>query len=106
MASGGITRADVEYAIGRIIFWCVVLLVFAVVYIVVIATMTTTCSDGTRVPTFGYNDPERVQSGVTVEGYPITCDGKIHPDKGCSFLFSGVCMINSSNYSRAHNWSP
>jgi hypothetical protein len=55
------------------------------------------CYDGRNPPLFALGSPQdRIQTGVTEEGYPITCDGKIHPDGGCSLLFSGLCMANRS----------
>jgi hypothetical protein len=52
------------------------------------------CYDGS-IWVFPFNnDPERTQVGISNGGYPITCDGVVHEDAGCSFLFSGLCKAN------------
>ena len=83
-------------AFNKFIFLMMVLFVVGLFYYSFYDT-SFACYDGRNPPLIFIGAPvDRMQIGVSPEGYPISCDGVVHPDAGCSFTFSGLCMVNAS----------
>ena len=77
-------------------FALVILFIFAMVWYQFYDT-SFACYDGKNPPLIFLGAPvDRMQIGVSPEGYPITCDGITHRGSGCSLMFNSLCLINSS----------